>query len=371
MKRITRIILMILLYACLFAASFFLVTYFNGYAIFKPRNITTFNPLIIQLIIGLVTLLGAIVILYFLLRRNHEKLIERADSELTDDDEYVSEKTEYATTSDLKADNDSQNDFHDKTAENEYNEVTNDQLTIVSSETTAESSVNEQPEEEEMVNDAEPAEQEDDISEELATGQQEIVSVKEDDQDAKESELPDNIVNFGDITPDYSVEIDTPTNMLEAKSQNAEAEEIVEDVLEEFSVERPSRRESADSQIYRPKMEFMLDDEPLTKTQISYINNSSNSYINTQGMPQLVMTDNLSANKVKERAEDYYNQKAAEKNDEPVQTETVTEEEVDDSFYIQDEREESLINILGTIALILFVVFIGIVGYYLYSRYLG
>lgn len=365
MKRITRIILMILLYACLFAASFFLVTYFNGFTVFKPRNVTSFNPLIIQLIIGIVALLAAIVILYLLLRRNRGKLIERAD-ELTEEDEYVSEKTEYATSSEHI-----QNDFHENTAENEYNEVTNDQLTIVSSNPQAEQSVNEEPAEEETVTDIEPVEQQEEINEEFATDQQDIVPVEEETPSSEESEQPDNIVNFGDITPDYSVEIDTPANMLEAKSQNAEVEEVVEDVLEEFSVVKPSRRESADSQIYQPRMEFMLEDEPLTKTQISYINNSSNSYINTQGMPQLVMTDNLSANKVKERAEDYLNQKAAEENVEPVQTEIQSDEEVDESFYIQDEREESLINILGTIALILFVVFIGIVGYYLYSRYLG
>ena len=273
MTRLKRIILMTVLYAALFAASFFLVTYFNGYHFMKAA--------VFQLALGILALIIAVFAIFLLFRRSGYRImdmitVEEADEE-KEEDLSLEESSGIAEASGKPlSDGNSLTDEQTMIATKAVREFSED----------TEAEVNSATEEEKR--DAEPAA----------------------DHERADSTLRDNVIT----------------------------------------------------------MKVPEDNDPLTKTQINYINLSANSYINESGMPQLVMTNDLSKEDIErrkrqyERPEEMFNQEG----------ERIShDEQVDDDFYIQDERQDRIAGVLGRIILIQVIILILISGYYVYSRFLG
>ncbi|MBQ6654246.1 MAG: hypothetical protein IJM79_01835 [Erysipelotrichaceae bacterium] len=306
MTRIKRIILMTLLYAALFSSSFFMVSYFNGYHFMKQAAL--------QLIIGVASLIAAVIIIALLFKRSNYSLMdmvrvqeseEQSEAELMEP-EGTEEPSEEAEENQLSAG---------------QLEVARDEFIHTTSIHTADGEVNTQT----------------DIKTEEQPGPQAQVQQAEENAEAAE---------------------ETETA--------AEAEKEPEN--EEGSAHQPQWKPLS-SEISQPVLTVTPEvrEDPLTATQISYINASANSYINEEGLPQLVMTKDLSKEDIERRKRQY--ERPGEIRE--AVSRMSDDEELDDDFYVQDEREDRLAAVLGRIIMVLSIILIFICGYYFYSRYLG
>ncbi|MBQ4252694.1 MAG: hypothetical protein II704_06580 [Erysipelotrichaceae bacterium] len=149
------------------------------------------------------------------------------------------------------------------------------------------------------------------------------------------------------------------------------AEEIPEPPADQIAEPQPviTAQQMQASAVNEPQLTVKPEvSDPLTETQINYINSSANSYLNEKGLPQLVMTNDLSKEDIERRKRQYENPQEIL---EPEEVRESYDEEVDEDFYIQDEGQDRLAAVLVRIIIILVFILIFICGYYVYSRYLG
>lgn len=99
----------------------------------------------------------------------------------------------------------------------------------------------------------------------------------------------------------------------------------------------------------------------LTETQIMYINKSDNSYINDEGMPQLMVTNEMSKDKINSYEQQYQKQKEFE---EEYQRKVDEEEQM----YLRLEKYENIIHILTIIIVLLVLANLALGAYYIYLR---
>ena len=95
-----------------------------------------------------------------------------------------------------------------------------------------------------------------------------------------------------------------------------------------------------------------------------YIENSESSYLNTQGLPQLVITNKVDSKNIK-RANEIYRE--VEKKETADQL-AIEKEELE---YLKEEKEESIISKLSIISVILALLNIAVLIYYFYTRILS
>lgn len=141
-------------------------------------------------------------------------------------------------------------------------------------------------------------------------------------------------------------EIDTDVDNKEIKkdNENTDVDDIEIDEKNDNVVEEPIKV-NAD----------------LTETQIMYINKSDNSYINDKGMPQLMVTNEMSKDKINSYEQQYQKQKEFE---EEYQRKVDEEEQM----YLRLEKYENIIHILTIIIVLLVLANLALGAYYIYLR---
>ncbi|MDO4378408.1 MAG: hypothetical protein Q4C64_04560 [Erysipelotrichia bacterium] len=152
-------------------------------------------------------------------------------------------------------------------------------------------------------------------------------------------------------------------------------EEVIEEQMEETSPNLP--KEKPVLQAVQPQQistkeniednEIVAEEKPvkinadLTETQIMYINQSDNSYINDQGLPQLIVTKELSKDKIASYEQIYRQQKELD-------AETQKQLDEEEKMYLQQEKYENIIHVLTIIIVLLVLANIVMGAYCLYLR---
>ena len=113
------------------------------------------------------------------------------------------------------------------------------------------------------------------------------------------------------------------------------------------------------------ELSFSIDqnnkvDSELTNTQILYINNSDNSYIDDRGLPQLVVTKEIDSKKVSNA---YLQQQLTDQ-------QKLLELQKEEEQYLLEEKQERTIEILKVVLVILVIVNLLLLAYFIYLRVL-
>lgn len=113
------------------------------------------------------------------------------------------------------------------------------------------------------------------------------------------------------------------------------------------------------------ELSFSIDqnnkvDSELTNTQILYINNSDNSYIDDRGLPQLVVTKEIDSQKVSNA---YLQQQLTDQ-------QKLLELQKEEEQYLLEEKQERTIEILKVVLVILVIVNLLLLAYFIYLRVL-
>ena len=172
-----------------------------------------------------------------------------------------------------------------------------------------------------------------------------------------------------------------PVNSLEndfAEDNNLENKEMIEENIsnQEDIVEENEFDESNDIidksdgfaktiQNDKNELSFSIDqnnkvDSELTNTQILYINNSDNSYIDDRGLPQLVVTKEIDSKKVSNA---YMQQQLTDQ-------QKLLELQKEEEQYLLEEKLERTIEILKVVLVILVIVNLLLLAYFIYLRVL-
>ena len=172
-----------------------------------------------------------------------------------------------------------------------------------------------------------------------------------------------------------------PVNCLEndfAEDNNLENKEMIEENIsnQEDIVEENEFDESNDIidksdgfaktiQNDKNELSFSIDqnnkvDSELTNTQILYINNSDNSYIDDRGLPQLVVTKEIDSKKVSNA---YMQQQLTDQ-------QKLLELQKEEEQYLLEEKQERTIEILKVVLVILVIVNLLLLAYFIYLRVL-
>ena len=172
-----------------------------------------------------------------------------------------------------------------------------------------------------------------------------------------------------------------PVNSLEndfAEDNNLENKEMIEENIsnQEDIVEENEFDESNDIidksdgfaktiQNDKKELSFSIDqnnkvDSELTNTQILYINNSDNSYIDDRGLPQLVVTKEIDSKKVSNA---YMQQQLTDQ-------QKLLELQKEEEQYLLEEKQERTIEILKVVLVILVIVNLLLLAYFIYLRVL-
>ena len=172
-----------------------------------------------------------------------------------------------------------------------------------------------------------------------------------------------------------------PVNSLEndfAEDNNLENKEMIEENIsnQEDIVEENEFDESNDIidksdgfaktiQNDKNELSFSIDqnnkvDSELTNTQILYINNSDNSYIDDRGLPQLVVTKEIDSKKVSNA---YMQQQLTDQ-------QKLLELQKEEEQYLLEEKQERTIEILKVVLVILVIVNLLLLAYFIYLRVL-
>ena len=172
-----------------------------------------------------------------------------------------------------------------------------------------------------------------------------------------------------------------PVNSFEnnfAEDNNLENKEMIEDSIsnQEDIVEENEFDESNDIidksdgfaktiQNDKNELSFSIDqnnkvDSELTNTQILYINNSDNSYIDDRGLPQLVVTKEIDSQKVSNA---YLQQQLTDQ-------QKLLELQKEEEQYLLEEKQERTIEILKVVLVILVIVNLLLLAYFIYLRVL-
>ena len=172
-----------------------------------------------------------------------------------------------------------------------------------------------------------------------------------------------------------------PVNSFEndlAEDNNLENKEMIEENIsnQEDIVEENEFDESNDIidksdgfaktiQNDKNELSFSIDqnnkvDSELTNTQILYINNSDNSYIDDRGLPQLVVTKEIDSQKVSNA---YLQQQLTDQ-------QKLLELQKEEEQYLLEEKQERTIEILKVVLVILVIVNLLLLAYFIYLRVL-
>ena len=113
------------------------------------------------------------------------------------------------------------------------------------------------------------------------------------------------------------------------------------------------------------ELSFSIDqnnkvDSELTNTQILYINNSDNSYIDDRGLPQLVVTKEIDSKKVSNA---YLQQQLTDQ-------QKLLELQKEEEQYLLEEKQERTVEILKVVLVILVIVNLLLLAYFIYLRVL-
>lgn len=367
MKPILRICLMFLLFISFLVGSFGIISYLSELALFE-------NP-VYQLVIGIGGILIAIVCIVFLLKSPGEskseifendidKEIEREiEKEIAKDEinqfEFHQLKTKEKLESNLDVDetiedcqsiNDEEDEDYD-IIEVKKSIVLKDKLKDVNYEVIDEENLEGFTTNFDIVNDdlskIIPEATIDDVNLEAQNIQAEIDSAST-DEESKEDDLQ---------TSEESIQ---KQEDLQQDNESSTKEEIVED----------NEKESLDEKVSDNELVVNMDGESLlTETQINYINRSDNSYLNTQGMPQLYMTDEMQSPRQYEYVGPEKRVTSAEKENK-IDSFIKSSDPYED-LYVQEDNAERLISILVTVVICLIIGCLIMGGIYLYTRFLG
>ena len=160
-------------------------------------------------------------------------------------------------------------------------------------------------------------------------------------------------------------------NNLENKEMTEENISNQEDIVEENEFDESNdiidKSDGFAKTIQNDKNElsFSIDqnnkvDSELTNTQILYINNSDNSYIDDRGLPQLVVTKEIDSQKVSNA---YLQQQLTDQ-------QKLLELQKEEEQYLLEEKQERTIEILKVVLVILVIVNLLLLAYFIYLRVL-
>lgn len=304
MNRVSRLIMLICIYASLFIGCFSLLTYYNEVYLLE-NSIYQLILAITALVIGLI-----LIAVQFFVKKKENFDADAEDDEFTEkerDELLLSQKQEEKIS------------FVEE-------EIIDDNYEFTDSE---EIEINEKTKEEIIVEEENPK----DVLEVL----HDTLSLKKIEESQNDEEI---------IVEEIVVEeIDEKSQILEEKSDEQKKvylESVAKDIL----------------------TEEVLPTVDLTDTQMLYIENSESSYLNTQGLPQLVITNKVDSKNIK-RANEIYRE--IEKKETADQL-AIEKEELE---YLKEEKEESIISKLSIISVILALLNIAVLIYYFYTRILS
>ena len=304
MNRVSRLIMLICIYASLFIGCFSLLTYYNEVYLLE-NSIYQLILAITALVIGLIL----IAVQFFVKKK------ENFDAD-TEDDEFTEKERDELFLSQKQ---DEKISFLEE-------EIIDDNYEFTDFE---EIEINERTKEEIIVEEENPK----DVLEVL----HDTLSLKKIEESQNDEEI---------IVEEIVVEeIDEKSQILEEKSDEQKKvylESVAKDIL----------------------TEEVLPTVDLTDTQMLYIENSESSYLNTQGLPQLVITNKVDSKNIK-RANEIYRE--VEKKETADQL-AIEKEELE---YLKEEKEESIISKLSIISVILALLNIAVLIYYFYTRILS
>lgn len=160
-------------------------------------------------------------------------------------------------------------------------------------------------------------------------------------------------------------------NNLENKEMTEENISNQEDIVEENEFDESNdiidKSDGFAKTIQNDKNElsFSIDqnnkvDSELTNTQILYINNSDNSYIDDRGLPQLVVTKEIDSKKVSNA---YLQQQLTDQ-------QKLLELQKEEEQYLLEEKQERTVEILKVVLVILVIVNLLLLAYFIYLRVL-
>lgn len=304
MNRVSRLIMLICIYASLFIGCFSLLTYYNEVYLLE-NSIYQLILAITALVIGLI-----LIVVQFFVKKKENFDADTEDDEFTEkerDELFLSQKQEERIS------------FVEE-------EIIDDNYEFTDSE---EIEINEKTKEEIIVEEENPK----DVLEVL----HDTLSLKKIEESQNDEEI---------IVEEIVVEeIGEKSQILEEKSDEQKKvylESVAKDIL----------------------TEEVLPTVDLTDTQMLYIENSESSYLNTQGLPQLVITNKVDSKNIK-RANEIYRE--VEKKETADQL-AIEKEELE---YLKEEKEESIISKLSIISVILALLNIAVLIYYFYTRILS
>ena len=304
MNRVSRLIMLICIYASLFIGCFSLLTYYNEVYLLE-NSIYQLILAITALVIGLI-----LIAVQFFVKKKENFDVDAEDDEFTEkerDELLLSQKQEERIS------------FVEE-------EIIDDNYEFTDSE---EIEINEKTKEEIIVEEENPK----DVLEVL----HDTLSLKKIEESQNDEEI---------IVEDIVVEeIDEKSQILEEKSDEQKKvylESVAKDIL----------------------TEEVLPTVDLTDTQMLYIENSESSYLNTQGLPQLVITNKVDSKNIK-RANEIYREV------EKIETADQLAIEKEELEYLKEEKEESIISKLSIISVILALLNIAVLIYYFYTRILS
>ena len=304
MNRVSRLIMLICIYASLFIGCFSLLTYYNEVYLLE-NSIYQLILAITALVIGLIL----IAVQFFVKKK------ENFDAD-TEDDEFTEKERDELFLSQKQ---DEKISFLEE-------EIIDDNYEFTDFE---EIEINERTKEEIIVEEENPK----DVLEVL----HDTLSLKKIEESQNDEEI---------IVEDIVVEeIDEKSQILEEKSDEQKKvylESVAKDII----------------------TEEVLPTVDLTDTQMLYIENSESSYLNTQGLPQLVITNKVDSKNIK-RANEIYREV------EKIETADQLAIEKEELEYLKEEKEESIISKLSIISVILALLNIAVLIYYFYTRILS
>lgn len=314
MNRISRLIVLLCIYASLFIGCFSLITYYNEVYLIE-------NPLY-QFVIAIVALVIALVliVIQFTIKKKTKTVdVEEMEEELLkeeledvslNDEEILDDNYEFVDSMEIEFMN--FENLQDNKKENDDN-----QETITS-------------------------ENQDDY-----TKQQELIII--DDQDETVEKEKNVIDVLHDTLSMKKITEDSKETTTEKLTEN----EVIEKEIVHL--------EKVAEDIITEEVDAKVD---LTDTQMMYIEQSKSSYLNTQGLPQLVVTDQVDSKDVKKANQIYQEiekQQIIEKN-------TLEVLEREELLYLQEEKEERIISILSFMVFVLILANVALVVYFLVSR---
>ncbi|MDI9540530.1 MAG: hypothetical protein QM204_03530 [Bacillota bacterium] len=317
MNKISRLILLLCIYASLFIGCFLLITYYNGLYLLENS--------IVQLIIAIIGLIiGLILIVY-------QFISKRKDYEKEDlEDDSIDEETEKIVLRDEEI-------FDDNYEFSDSSEIDliDENKTLIDEEIAVEDEI---VVEEEIAVEDEIVVENEKVAEEEKT--KDIIEVLYDTLSMKKIE--ENKDNEETETSKLQKEIeveDEHQDIGQAEKQEIHLEMISKDMITEDVVEKVE----------------------LTDTQMMYIEQSESSYLNTQGLPQLVITNQVDSKDVK-RADHVFKEIEKQEN---IDKQELYKEELK---YLKEEKEENIISALSIATAILIFLNIVLIAYYFLLR---